>query len=168
MKWDIVGGGGGENVIAGWPAVWIRGCLPFPCPWNILSAHYSHSGRSFQGCSCERAMCCWDHLNRGEASYKLFFLVGEHRDPFILWPPKASFECQFFCMLILPPTNMRWPASFYGLFLSSVNSFRFHAEAPKLPKWTKSHVFCKGFVCRNYREFSELNNMKINSPPSKD
>lgn len=31
------------------------------CPWNVCSAHYPHSGSSFQGWSTEGAVCCWDH-----------------------------------------------------------------------------------------------------------
>lgn len=36
---------------------------PCPCPWNVPSAHHSHSWSPFQGCSLESTRCCWDHLD---------------------------------------------------------------------------------------------------------
>lgn len=33
------------------------------CPWNVHSTHCSHSWSHFQGCSLERAIYCWDHLD---------------------------------------------------------------------------------------------------------
>lgn len=50
---------------------------PLPCPWDVCSAHGSHSGSHFQGYSLERAMSCWDHLDwihdwiQGRSPYKL-------------------------------------------------------------------------------------------------
>lgn len=43
-------------------------------------------------------------------------------------PPTPSFQCQFSCLLNLPPSNLEWPASFFGLSLPSGYgaSFKLH------------------------------------------
>ena len=49
---------------ANWPPSWTRATGGFHsllCPWDVCSVHHFHSGRRFQGCMLERAMCPWDH-----------------------------------------------------------------------------------------------------------
>ena len=35
---------------------------PLPCPWNVCCAGHSHSGSHFKGCSLEKTVCYWHHL----------------------------------------------------------------------------------------------------------
>lgn len=66
-QYVIVGGCLGENVTLtrrecdpadplGWTRQSQAPCLP-PCPWDIHSAHCSHSEKHFQGWRLERVMC---------------------------------------------------------------------------------------------------------------
>ena len=87
---------------------------PLPCPWNVPSAHCSHSGNRFQGSSLGRVMCCWGSLvgihdwTQLRPLCKLLFTIlgGEWRDWLIFWPPKTNLVCRFTCLLKLPPTNL--------------------------------------------------------------
>lgn len=50
------------------------------------------------------------------ASLQTFtILAGAGGVPLPLWPPKTSFLCKCPCMLSLPPTNLKQPASFFCL-----------------------------------------------------
>lgn len=63
---DLVGGAHGEDMTSDWHSSWARQSeVPHPLlgPWSIYSTHHYHSGIHFQGCSLERAMCCWDYLD---------------------------------------------------------------------------------------------------------
>ena len=58
-------GGHGEVVSTGDPGAGLgqlEAPHSHPCPWNVCSAHCSHSWSLFKGCSLERVMCCWGRL----------------------------------------------------------------------------------------------------------
>ena len=102
-------------------------------PWQLHSAYCSHN----RSCSKETALenkMCWDHLlihglNQLRSLYKLlrfwklitviYFSYG-----------LLSLVCKFPCLLKLPPTSLKWPASFFGHSLPSVyeTSLKFYPE----------------------------------------
>lgn len=62
----VVGGGLGEDVTAGWPMSRTGQAEPPPCTspsleWVFLLPF--SEPETFQGCSLERAICRWDHLD---------------------------------------------------------------------------------------------------------
>ena len=121
-----------------WPENWtwaIRGsslpplCLewtvhpPFP-QWEL-----------FQGHSLERAVCCWAHLGgildwtQLRPLYNFLRFAGwVCRCTRLAASPDTSLLSKFPCLLNLTPTNLEWPASFFGHSLPSSmgNSLRLH------------------------------------------
>lgn len=104
-------------------------CPLFP-PWEL-----------FQGCGLERVRRRWDHLDcvRNNpvkvSTYKLVkILVGQYGDLFILQPPKADLIYRFPCWLKLPPTNLKWSASFFSLSLPFVHGVHFQISPRELPR----------------------------------
>ena len=125
---------------------------PLPWPWNVCSAHHSHSGSHFQGHSLEGAMCYWDGLDRVHdwtqlsPLSKLKILVGRCKELLVLRLPKTTFVGKFLCLLNMPPTNLEWSASFFGLFLPSSYGGQFQISPGKLPTVpTNSFILGDGY-----------------------
>ena len=97
----------------------------FPCPRNACSAHYSPTMSCFQGCSLERAMCCWDHPDwicewtqlRPLQKHSRFWWVDAEICSSCGRPRQASYESS---LAYLPSTNLEWSAFVFGLFLPSM------------------------------------------------
>ena len=51
--------------------------------------------------------------------------MGGFRDLLVLWLPNKSLVSKFPCILKLPPTNLEWSASFFGLSLPSMYGGQF-------------------------------------------
>lgn len=89
-----------------------------PCPWNVPSAHNSHSGSPFQEHSLEKVRCCWDHLDDICDWTHLRSLCKLLRSVYLV-ALKTSLICKFPCLLKLPPANLECFA-FFRFSLSSV------------------------------------------------
>lgn len=105
---------------------------PFPCPWNVLSAHCSHSGsRGFHRCSLEGLICYWDHLDLIRSPMKASvwtFNIPTSRSVTTHLAVTQEKTCKFPCLLHLPLTSLEWSGCFSPLLWPSLYgvSFRFH------------------------------------------
>lgn len=124
-----IGGSHGEDMTTGWPS-----CSPptpnsqtphptldpgtqrllTPSPvlgmYKVCFARHADSQRHFQGCSLERAMCCWDLLDGahdGRPLCKCLRFSLWFRDLLTRWHPKQATWVPF---LKLPPALLEWPA----------------------------------------------------------
>ena len=62
----------------------------------------------------------------GKASRWIYkIIVGVFRDLLIIWLPRTSLIRKFLCLLKLPPTNLKWSASFFSLSLPSMYGGQF-------------------------------------------
>lgn len=97
-------------------------------PWNVFSAHRSHSGSHLQGHSLERVRCHWDHLGgicEWTQSRPLYELLR-------FWLPETRLVSEFPCLLELPPTDLEQSAFFFLLPLPFVYRGQFQISAGKL------------------------------------
>lgn len=97
-------------MIASWPKSWtwaIWGSSSSPCPWNIESAHHSHSWDYFKDLALkEQVICYWNHLDwipdwsSIRPLYKLlrFWQVGAEIY-LSSWPPKRSLICKVLLLI---------------------------------------------------------------------
>lgn len=119
--------------------------LSLPCPWNVQSAHQSHSRNYFYGHSLEWTRCCWDHVSRKPvkaSTWTFKTLVGRCGDTPVLWLPKTSLVSRFPCFWNRPPTHLEWAesSSVSPCSLDMGACFRFHpGEFPRL--WTNNFLF---------------------------
>lgn len=100
-----------------------------PDPGNLFtpplslecSAHHSPSRRCFQGCRCEKAICCWDHLDsihrwsQLRPLYTLLSLWQQLLRSICSEVAQDKLVCKTAYLLDPSPTNLAWPTSFFGL-----------------------------------------------------
>lgn len=109
----------------------LRGSSLPPCPWNVSSAHCSHTGATSRTQP-------WECIILLQPSGLFKKHQGLHinsqdsrdgcRDLLIQWLPKPSLTCKFPCLFKLLPTNLEWSTSSFGFSLPSVHraSFEYH------------------------------------------
>lgn len=109
--------------------------------WRLLSCLPFHSQKLPQTYSLEIMIRRWDQLDdthdwtQLRSQYKLWFGGQLLRSYFMPKTEVSSFLIyKFPCLLSLPPTNLEWPASFFGLPLASPYGDQFQIMPLKLPR----------------------------------
>ena len=145
------------------------------CPWNVHSAHCSHSRSHFQGWSLERAMCCWGHLDGihwWTQLMPLYELLRFQQEASAVY---SFCSCQRQALgvplLMKPATWSGLPPSLSSWLLCTEASFRFHPgncwgcrptgretdqQKPIGTCRKNTEASMKGFHWANQRQFKHL------------
>ena len=102
----------------------------------------------FQGCSLERARCCWDYLDcicdctQLRTLYKLLDSGGKIWRSNLVAAQDKPCKHKSPCLLNLPPTHLEWFAYFLCLSLPSMYGGQFQISPRQFPRlWTNSEKY---------------------------
>ena len=141
-----------------WPLYWIQAIEGGSSPpikgvlWDIHSAHYSHHGSHFQGCSLERKRCCWAiwmvycpcTQSLQQAGAGICSSWGLH---------KTSLMSKVPCLLKLPSPNLDSQSGMACLFLPSVSALLYRLPVSNMTweilkdEWTNRTTCWKTCTC---------------------
>ena len=150
----VVRRGHREDETSGWPESWpqaIRGSSAPPpslkCTFYPLFPQREPFSRtqSWESKVLLRPSGQYIWLNPVKVSIQTFKTLASGReDLLIVLPlPKTSIICKSPCFFNLPPSNLRWFTSFFGLSLPSVYRGQFQILPGKLPKFQANN--CASF-----------------------